>query len=371
MIGIRKRQPVIIQPVSRLLSYPTLFLALLLLLSAYPILRLTMSSPQYTLSPFSKTYLSALPPTPEYLTKPLSEQRDIREQAAAALSPLGAAAHPMLSVVDVQADGPRPPVRVFVPLVLDPSAPVVMYVHGGGWVLSSVRTHDTVCRQIAEATKARVISLQYRLSPETPYPGPLDDCYHGYLYALTMRANGGGGVMLVGDSAGGNLVAGLAHRLRDEGGVKPLSMVLIYPALDARCSTQSMKTFDVGFGLSRDAMEYYWRCYLEGEEGCGEKKKGGAAGGVPHSNPIYASPAEDTNFKGLPPAVIGVAQVDVLRDDGVEYAQKLREAGGVVVEFEAKGELHGFIKHTKNPASLPFIQLVTQQGVALAKRGGN
>ena len=198
MIGIRKRQPVL-QPVSRLLSYPTLFLALLLLLSAYPILGLIMSCPQHTLSPFSQTYLSALPPTPEYLTKPLSEQRDIREQAAAALSPLGAAAHPVLSVVDVPADGPRPPVRVFAPLSLDSFAPVVLYVHGGGWVLSSVKTHDTVCRQIAEATKAVVVSVDYRLSPETPYPGPLDDCYYAYLYALTMRANGGGG----GDVGGG------------------------------------------------------------------------------------------------------------------------------------------------------------------------
>jgi acetyl esterase len=235
-------------------------------------------------------------------------------------------------------------------------------------VLSSVRTHDTVCRQIAEAGESVVVSVNYRLAPESPYPLPLDDCYHAYLYALATFKTQGGGVMLVGDSAGGNLVAGLAHRLRDEGEVnKPLSMVLIYPALDARCSTPSMKTFDFGYGLSQKAMEYYWRCYLEGEEGCAKKGIDAPSTTSSSSHPIYASPAEDTNFKGLPPTVVGVAQVDVLRDDGVQYAQKLKAAGVVVEEFEAKGELHGFIKHTKNPAALPFVQLVTRKGVALAK----
>lgn len=370
MIGTRKRHQLLQPSTCRLfLSYTTLFLGLLLVsFISYRFLSMSDPQPLFTLSPFSVQYLSALPATPEYLTTPLAEQREIREASAAALAPLGAEAHPMTSVIDVPQDGPRPPVRVFAPLTLDRSAPVILYVHGGGWVLSSTRTHETVSRQIAEAAQSIVVSVEYRLSPENPYPLPLHDVYHSYLYALATFKTQGGGVMLMGDSAGGSLVAGLAHRLRDEGGVdKPLSMALIYPALDARCSTPSMRTFDVGFGLSQKAMEFYWRCYLEGEEGCAKKGSDAPSTTSSSSHPIYASPAEDTNFKGLPPTVVGVAQVDVLRDDGVLYAQKLKAAGGVVVEFEAKGELHGFIKHTKNPAALPFVQLVTRKGVALAK----
>jgi len=332
-----------------------IILAVFLLASSILIMWNSMRRRSVSLSAFSEQYLSHLPKTPDYLTEPLSIQRENREKAAMALVSLGEFPE-MAMVEDIESKGSRPLMRKFIPLGADERSPVLLYIHGGGWVLSSVRTHDGVCRQLAEASKAIVLSVEYRLSPEVVFPAALDDCLEAYLYALTLDGGSRLGVVLVGDSAGGNLAAGLAHRLRDERArIPPLASVLIYPALDARCNSRSMEQFETSYGLSREAMKYFWKAYL-------------GRNGDERNNSPYASPLEDTNFAGLPPAFIAVAEADVLRDDGLEYAIRLKDAGGTAEVYEAKGELHGFIKHTKNPASAPFIKMVAERGVALALR---
>jgi acetyl esterase len=229
------------------------------------------------------------------------------------------------------ADG-RLPARLYVP----PSAaaaPLVVYFHGGGWVTGGIGVADVFCRGLAAEAGCTVASVDYRLSPETPFPGPVEDCFAATAW---LAARGGelgaapGRLAVCGDSAGGNLAAAVALMARDRGGPAIERQLLLYASLvrtgsgDYRSHTENGS----GVGLTRGEMEWFWDHYLARDEDAG--------------NP-YAAPLLAPDLAGLPPAAILTTEFDVLRDEGVAYAGRLA-AAGVEAEVEiVPGVIHGFL----------------------------
>jgi len=223
----------------------------------------------------------------------------------------------------------------------------VLYAHGGGWALSSVRTHDELCRRLCVAAGVTVVSVDYRLAPEAPFPAPLDDMHAAFAWAAARAP--GGRVVVAGDSAGGHLAAALALRLRDEARAgapsaqQPVGQVLIYPAVDARCDTESYARFSDGFQLTREKMLWFWGLLLGSDDSAAQDAQ------------RYASPLRAGDLSGLPPALVVLADADVLHDEGASFAAAL---GAEVAEF--KGVLHGFVNDAENEAAAEAIARVAQ-----------
>lgn len=207
--------------------------------------------------------------------------------------------------------------------------PVTVFFHGSGFVVCSLETHDGMCRNLCAGAGTLVVSVDYRLAPEHPYPAAVEDCLAAtrWVGAHAAAFGGDGGRLAVaGDSAGGTLAAVVALRIRDEGGPRLAGQVLIYPVV-AHCSAgmASYAENAEGFGLTRATMEWFWRHY------------GGTAGDP------YAAPLSAASLAGLPPALVQVAEYDVLRDEGIAYARRLAEAG-VATELSVwEGMNHGFL----------------------------
>ncbi len=206
----------------------------------------------------------------------------------------------------------------------------VVFFHGGGFVVGGLDSHDDVCAEICAQTGYRVVSADYRLSPEHRHPAAFDDCWTVTRWSAEHYP---GGLVLVGDSAGGNLAAAVAHHAR--GRIKDiLGQVLIYPELasghDRDVNSGSMETHANAPLLTRDDVLFYM----------GVRHSGGEA---PVSDPTYA-PLQDTDFRGLPPTVIVTAECDPLNDDGREYRDRLREAGGTVHWIDEPGLVHGYLR---------------------------
>jgi acetyl esterase len=226
-------------------------------------------------------------------------------------------------------DGPVP-VRAYRPEGAGPH-PVVVFLHGGGWFVGNLDTHDGVCRELCHRTGALVLSVDYRLAPECRYPGPLDDCEAAWRWAAEHAGEIGGDpsrMALAGDSAGGNLAAALALRLRDRGPA-PCLQVLVYPALDPTCSRPSMESNGSGYLLTLLTMRTAWGHYL------GEA--------VDPSDP-EAAPIEAADLSGLAPALVITAEYDPLRDEGEEYAERLEAAGVPCTCTRYDGMIHGFFQ---------------------------
>ncbi|MEU8759142.1 alpha/beta hydrolase [Streptomyces sp. NPDC048659] len=219
---------------------------------------------------------------------------------------------------DLSADGV--PVRVY-PGEADP---VVVFAHGGGWVLCDLDTHDRLCRALAARTGATVVSVDYRRAPEHRFPAAEDDVYAVLTWAAARRP--GRPLVLAGDSSGGNLAAAVALRARDLGGPPLAGQLLVYPALDHRLAGASAETYAEGFFHTREHMRWYWEQY---------------AG--PGGDPAAASPALAPDLTGLPPALLVLADCDVLRDEGLAYARRLSAAGVPVRVQLHTGMFHGFL----------------------------
>jgi acetyl esterase len=294
-----------------------------------------------SLSAHSRGLLAASAAAPPFAATPLPAQRSAREDTvAAALERRGVT--PVASARDVAPEEAGVALRVYEPLVAASAAPAILFLHGGGWALCSVRTHDEVCRMLCSFSGCEVVSCDYRLSPEARFPLPLDDCAAGYTWAAR-RAKAG--VVLCGDSAGGNLAAALALRLRDERAVpQPLAQVLIYPALDAECSSDSYVRFSSGFSLTLDKMAWFWGHYL-GTDAALRK--------WPYVSPLHAQ-----SLEGLPPALLVLADADVLRDEGEAYAAALRGAKGRADVRVFGGVLHGFVADPDSDAAPEALRFV-------------
>jgi acetyl esterase len=253
---------------------------------------------------------------------------------------------PIHSVSETSVPGPAGPVplRIYRPGAT-PRLPLIVFYHGGGFVLCDLDSHDALCRSLANATGFAVASVAYRLAPEARFPEPLEDCYAA-LVALVGRAAEWGfdadRVAVCGDSAGGNLAAAVALLARDRGGPRLRHQGLIYPVTDAGCDTASMRELATGFMLSREIMQWFWNCYLA-------SAADGADG--------RASPLRAKDLGGLPPATIVTAEFDPLRDEGEAYADRLRESGVPVVGRRYLGMIHGF-------TSLPFVTPMADRSIA-------
>ena len=253
-------------------------------------------------------------------------------QAAAALSEVHGAPEPVASVDNLAIPGPAGeiPVRVYTPEQSGP-LPVLVYFHGGGWVLGDLESHDALCRTLANAAGCVVASVEYRLAPEHKFPAAAEDAYAATRWAAENAAQIGGDpqrIAVGGDSAGGNLAAVAALMARDRGGPQLGFQLLIYPATDSACDTTSCRENAEGYLLTLQMMRWFWNHYLNSE--------------ADRVN-AYAAPLRAPDVRGLPPALVLTAEFDPLRDEGEAYAARLRAAGVPVQLKRYDGMIHGFL----------------------------
>ncbi len=211
----------------------------------------------------------------------------------------------------------------------EPGLPVVVFFHGGGWVLSSIDGHDSLARRIAKRSGAMVVSVEYRLAPEHPFPAPHDDCWSVTRWLSEHAGELGGDptrLAVAGDSAGGNLAAGVALRARDEG-VALAFQLLVYPCIDTEQTRPSMRENATGYFLTAGDMDWFWGHFVPPEH---------------RANP-YAVPARADDVSGLAPALVQTAEFDPLRDEGEEWGERLASAGVPVEVTRYDGVVHGFV----------------------------
>lgn len=236
---------------------------------------------------------------------------------------------------DLQAPGPAGPIRLrsYRPLGTPDDAvlPVLVYFHGGGWVIGDLETHDTLCRELCNLSGTAVIAVDYRLAPEHRFPAAVDDAL-----AATRWISGNAASLKIdperlavgGDSAGANLAAVVALTARDAGDLPIKLQLLIYPATDQRRGAPSHTTNGQGYMLTRENIAYFHDHYF---------------GGDAHDEDWRASPLLARSHADLPPAFVLTAGYDPLRDEGLEYAQKMSEAGSRATLVNFERQIHGFI----------------------------
>jgi acetyl esterase len=213
--------------------------------------------------------------------------------------------------------------------------PLLVYVHGGGMVIGDLDTHDEPCRLLCRHGAMHVLSVDYRLAPEHPFPAPVEDALAAFRWAAEHAAELGTDptrVAIGGDSAGGNLSAVVSQLATRDGGPAPALQLLIYPSTNYRHETGSAELFGHGFLLTLDDRRWFDGHYLRGTT---------AERTDPRVSPLLAD-----DLSGLPPAVVVTAAFDLLRDEGEQYADALRDAGVRVVKHRAAGMIHGFVQMT-------------------------
>ena len=210
----------------------------------------------------------------------------------------------------------------------------VLYFHGGGWVVGSLESADSACRFIAAESGLEVIAVDYRLAPEHPFPAGLEDAIDAYRWARAERP--GGRIAVAGDSAGGNLSAAICIATRDDETGAPDYQLLFFPVTDLATKHRSYELFSEGYFLTEAHMDWYREHYLptEGAE---------AAAHNPLVSPLLAP---EDSLTGLPPAHVAVSGFDVLRDEGLAYAERLRAAGVPVTVQLVEGHIHAFVNAT-------------------------
>jgi acetyl esterase len=293
--------------------------------------------------------------------KPLHEQTPQEgREVMAALSAVSGPGPEVANVYDEQiatADGDQFTVRVLVPA--GDIRMLVVYYHGGGWVIGDLETHDHVVRVLANRLHAAIVNVDYRLAPEYRFPTAVEDSWAALLWAnerMTEIAGGRVPLVVMGDSAGGNLSAVVARRARDAGGPELASQVLIYPVVDADLDTASCLDPENQVLLTRDGMIWFWDHYAPD---LADRK---------HPD---ASPLQAADLTGLPPAIVLTAEHDPLRDEGEAYAERLALAGVPVVQQRFAGQMHAFFTFVGVlPGSAAGIDYVTEQlGRQLAAEG--
>lgn len=224
------------------------------------------------------------------------------------------------------------PARIYTPKALrktDGLAPCLVFYHGGGWVIGDLDSHDVVCRKLAHEGELIVISIDYRLAPEHKFPAAVDDAIAAVKWVASHAKELGvdaSRVMVGGDSAGGNLAAVVALAARDGDGPKLAGQVLIYPATDFAMTHPSHREPETSILLTHSVIKWFKNHYL----------------GDADIHDWRASPARAKTFAGLPPAYLLTAGADPLRDEGDEYAERLKQAGVSVTYKHFPGQFHGF-----------------------------
>jgi acetyl esterase len=287
---------------------------------------------------------------PAYESLPIAEARDSWMQARSVMNP----DTPDLQSAEALAI-PAPhgtiPARIYTPKTLRKKgglAPCLVFFHGGGWVIGNIETHDAVCRMLAHEGELIVISVDYRLAPEHRFPAAVDDAINStkWISANAKRLGIDATRLIVGgDSAGGNLAAVVALAARDHGGPDIAGQILVYPATDFAHSHPSHSEPDTSILLTHSVIRYFSDQYLNGAD----------------ISDWRASPARAQTFAGLPPAYVLTAGGDPLRDEGAEYAQRLKQAGVAVTYRHFPGQFHGFFTMGRllNQANVAVTEIAT------------
>lgn len=258
-----------------------------------------------------------------------------REYSRAARALLAPEPPEMAEIRALVAPGPAGdiPLRLYRPAGSAPGTalPALIYFHGGGWVIGDLESHDVVCRQIANAAQAAVVSVDYRLAPEHKFPAAVEDAIAAVEWIATSAAALGldpARLAVGGDSAGGNLAIIVSLHARDRGGPALVLQVLIYPATEFAMSHPSHQRFGEGLMLTRGTMEWFRAHYLRGPADIADWR---------------ASPLRAASFAALPPALVLIAGCDPLSDEGEDYVGRLRAAGVPVTLTRFEGMIHGFL----------------------------
>jgi len=284
--------------------------------------------------PLDPQVAALLAPAPEgfeMTSLPVDVLRKYVREASLAYPPLDVA---LAGVGDRTLAGPGGPlpIRVYTPVGAGPF-PLVVYFHGGGWVVGDLDTQDMIARALCHGAGAVVISVAYRLAPEHPFPAAVEDAWAATRWAATHAAELGGDaarLAVAGDSAGANLAAAVALRARDEGGPRLAAQILIYGSCDHPSHrTPSADEFASGPILTDAAIEYFWKQYLPNPE-------------TDQHHP-WASPARAADHRGLAPAFVATAELDPTRDAGERYADRLARAGVPTESRRYPGMPHGFV----------------------------
>ena len=268
---------------------------------------------------------------------PLEEVTPDELRANYAAMSMAATKADLASVEDRMVPGPGGdiPVRVYVPEGSSDGgapSPVLVYFHGGGWVIGNIETHDPTARSLAARSGFTVVSVDYRLAPEHPFPAPLDDCVAAVEWVVASASELGidpTRLAVGGDSAGGNLAAVVAARLRDTAAA-PCFQLLVYPVTDGTLSHPSIDENADGYFLTKEMMAWFWQHYV----GSGSRTD-------PSVSPLHAPAA---SLEGMCPALVITAEFDPLRDEGEAYAAHLSAAGVPVTTTRYDGVIHGFFQ---------------------------
>lgn len=288
----------------------------------------------YNYDPELQAVLSLLPDTSLGITDPVKAREHFLEMTSALNADIDASGVAIVNRSIPGPDGaPEVPVRIYTPEGLDHAVPGILHIHGGGFVIGNLDSEQGTCIALSRNLGVVVVSVDYRLAPETPYPGPLEDCYAALQWAGANSAQlhiDPTRLAVFGMSAGGGLSAAIALLARDRGGPPLCFQYLGIPELDDRLQTVSMRRFVDTPMWNRPNAELSWDYYL------GDQYQRGA-----DDVPYHAAPARAEDLAGLPPAYVSTMEFDPLRDEGVEYALKLMQAG-IATELHAfPGTFHG------------------------------
>lgn len=296
--------------------------------------------------------------TPIYQLSPKDARKVLSDLQAAQVAKLPADIEDL--DIPVGPNG-RVSIRIIRPKGNKEILPVVMYFHGGGWVLGGKDTHDRLVREIANGANAAVVFVNFTPSPEAKYPTPVEEAYAATKYISENGKNfslDSSRLAVAGDSVGGNMAAAVLLLAKARGGPKIDYQVLFYPVTDANFDTQSYQQYATGIWLTREAMKWFWNNYLPDEE----------ARKQPTACPLQASVDQ---LRGQPPALVITDENDVLRDEGEAYAHKLIQAGVNVTAVRYMGTIHDFVMLNAlagTPAACSAVGLANENlKVAFAK----
>ena len=301
-----------------------------------------------SLAPEIKAFLeaSAAAALPQVWEAPVDVIRRNTQSRPALAGPV----EPILEVVNRFIPGPTAdlPIRIYRPTSSD-NAPAIIYFHGGGWVLNFLDIYDASLARLANQSGATIISVNYQKAPEHPFPIPFDDCYATLLWAIANASElkiDATRIGVAGDSAGANLASGVAIKARDNH--IPLAFqLLIYPCNDRDFTTDSYIRNATGYGLSTQAMKWFWDQYLQG---------------TAHDQNPYAVPMAAKDFSGLAPAIVITAEYDPLLSDGEQYAALLHRDKVPVLYKQFDGMIHGFFTNMAvTPTAAVAIDFVADE----------
>lgn len=231
-------------------------------------------------------------------------------------------------------EAPDVPVRIYQPSTDGQPRPALVFYHGGGWVIGTLDTYDSLCHLLANAGDCVVVSVDYRLAPEHCFPAGIEDAYAATAWVAENAASLGidpRRIVVGGDSAGGNLAAAVCLSARERGTLDIAAQVLVYPITDDNLDTPSYLEFADGYMLTRRSMQWFWEQYVDRPEQAAD---------------VRCAPLKADDLSGLPRALVLTAEYDVLRDEGEAYARALSDAGVAVTLDRYDGMIHGFLRRT-------------------------